>query len=263
MLKFCRVTPVMAFLCLLAASMPSYANTLWTLNNVVFTDGSVASGSFVLPTGSPLACPAVSYGPIYCLGPVGSFGGPTQVGNPTSWSITTTPGSSVTTAQSFVGSGVIAEGALSSIEIGGTYFVTGTAPESLATYYPEYDVPGLGEVGSYVEFINSAACVNDPNALGCSVLLLSVAASALPDLGLGSPATDIAICTENYDPAGCGNGTVSSLSANGGLQITYADPGELIGTDVNSTTTPEPGTYVLMLTGFGILGLGMVRRRTV
>ncbi len=262
MRKICRVMPVMSLLCLWALAIPSRADTLWTLSNVVFNDGTVASGSFVVPTGSPLACPAVSYGPIYCLpGLVSSFGGVTQVGNPTNWTITTTPGSSVTSAQSFVGSGVIAPGATSAIEIGGTWYNTGTAPESLATYYPEYDVPGLGEVGSYVEFINSAACVNDPNQLGCSVLLLTFPVSALPDLGPGSPATVIDICTQAYDPATCGNGTVSSLSANGGDQIAYADPGELIGTYVSPvTTTPEPGTDVLMLTGLGLLGLMMARR---
>jgi hypothetical protein len=251
----------MPLVCLVALSIPSYADTLWTLSNVVFNDGSTASGSFIVPSGVPLACPAVSYGPIYCLGPVGSFGGPTQVGNPTSWSIGTTPGSSVTTAQSFVGSGVLQSGQEGVIEIGGTWYDTGTAPESLATYYLEYDVPGLGDVGSDVEFINSAACVSDPNGTGCSVLLLTFPVSALPDLGPGSPATDIAICTQAYDPDSCGNGTVSSLSANGGDQIAYADPGELIGTYYSGTVTPEPGTNVLMLTGLAFLGLAMVRRR--
>jgi len=258
MRKSCWVIPCLS---LFALTAPVYADTLWTLNNVVFNDGSTATGSFLVPSGAPLACPAVSYGPIYCLGPVGSFGGPTQVGNPTQWSVGTTVGSTVTTAQSFVGSGVIAPGALSVIEIGGVWYDTGTAPESLATYYLEYDVPGYGDVGSDVELINSAACVDDPNQKGCSVLLLTFPVSALPDLGPGAPEDVIDICTQAYDPATCGNGTVSSLSANGGDQIAYADPGELIGTYYSGTVTPEPGTDVLMLTGMGILGLGMARRR--
>jgi len=273
MRKSFRIIPL---LCLLALSVPSYGDTLWTLSNVVFNDGSVASGSFVIPSGGPLACPAASDGPVYCLGPVSSFGGPTQVGNPTSWSINTTPGSTITTAESFAGSGVLESGAPSVILVAGQYVTTETPPVSLATYYPEYDVPGLGDVGSYVEFTNYSFVYPDTDVSlpcesgmpGCSTLLLTFPVSSLPDLGPGSPETVIPMCTQAYDPAGCGNDTVGSLFANegGDENIAYADPGELIGTyisgpPITGVPTPEPGTAVLMLTGVGLLGLMMARLR--
>lgn len=88
-------------------------------------------------------------------------------------------------------------------------------------------------------------------------------ASVTPFLGSGTvivlnSLNNLAL-TLNKVAGGSGNAAITgaTISSTGTLVVTYT------GTDVVVGSVPEPGTWAMMITGFGLVGMGMRRARAV